>query len=171
MLTPAQKGKFRAAVSEFCVAAEIARLKWAYEQEVPYRGFGVSPSDPHKDDCRAYVALAFNYAMHKTGIYVADPLNEHYSGFGNTQTAYEWLKPHLAPPGKYLIGDIPIFGTATETVHMSVCRKAGNAATAVFSSNGHQNWIFGLDAPEPISLNSEKARESLVGVYRHPALL
>lgn len=171
MLKPAQKGALRHAIADFCQRAEAARERWAYVEVRPYSGIGKAPEDPHWDDCSAYVALVFNWAMHQTGIYIADPLNEHYSGIGNTQTAYAFLRAHPAPIGKYLIGDIAEFGTPFDTIHMSVCRQAGTDSTAVFSSNGHQSWIFDRDAPEPISLASEKARQHLVGVYRHPALL
>lgn len=171
MLTPAQKGQLRAALADFCVRAENARLKWNYAQNRPYTGIGVPPELAHVDDCSAYVALAFNWAMHHTGIYIADPLNEHYNGLGYTGTEYDFLRAHPAPAGKYLIGDCAIFGSISNTVHTSVCRKAGNVATAIFSSNGHESWIFDRDAPEPISLTHEKAIEGLVGVYRHPALL
>lgn len=171
MLKPGQKASFRLHLTDFCERAEAARERWAYLEARPYTGIGVAPEDYHRDDCSAYVGLAFNWAMHTSGIYVPDPLNEHYSGIGNTQTAYEYLHTHPAPPGKYLVGDVAEFGTSVDTVHMSVCRKRGNDKTAVFSSNGHQSWIFNLDAPEPISLASEKARQHLVGVYRSPALL
>lgn len=170
-LTPTQKGAFRRALADFCQRAEANRLKWNYAQIRPYPGIGVAPELHHVDDCSAYVALAFNWAMHKTGIYIADPLNEHYSGLGYTGTSIDFLKPHPSPVGKYLICDVAFFGTESKTEHMSVCTKAGTAATSRFSSNGHESWIFDRDAPEPISLDSEKARQHLVGVYRHPALL
>ncbi len=170
-LTPTQKSAVRKQIADFCARAEANRLKWNYAQIRPYSGIGVPPELHHVDDCSAYVALAFNWAMHKTGLYLADPLNEHYSGLGYTGTQLAFLAPHQAPVDRYLIGDMPIFGTLANTVHTSICRKAGTSKTAIFSSNGHENWIFNLDAPEPISLDSEKAQQNLVGVYRHPALL
>lgn len=170
-LTPTQKGALRRAIADFCQRAEVARLKWHYAQTRPYGGIGAQPEANHADDCSAYVALAYSWAMHHTGIFIADPLNEHYSGWGYTGTQYDFLRSHPAPAGKYLVGDMAIFGTPSNTVHTSICRKAGNDTTAIFSSNGHESWVFNRDAPEPISLNSEKAKEHLVGVYRHPALL
>ena len=170
-LTPTEKTKVRAAISNYCERAEAARLAWYYAQIRPYSGLGIAPELHHVDDCSAYVALAFNWAMHETGIYLLDPLNERYSGLGNTATEYAFLKPHPAPAGKYLVGDMAIFGTEWHTVHTSICRKAGTAKTAVFSSNGHENWVFALDAPEPISLDAEMFKQNLVGVFRHPQLL
>lgn len=170
-LSPGQKKAFRLQLADFCERAEVAREKWAYRELVPYSGIGVPPEDDHEDDCRAYVACGYWWAMHHSGVYVPDPLNENYRGYGNTQTAYGFLRAHPAPIGKYLVADVAIFGTPFNTVHMSVCRKRGDDTTAVFSSNGHQSWIFDQDAPEPISLSHEKARQHLVGVYRNPALL
>lgn len=170
-LTPTKKTKVRTGIAAYCMAAEEARLKWNYAQIRPYSGIGVDPSQHHVDDCSAYIALVFNWVMHKTGIYLLDPLNENYSGLGNTGTSLAFLKVHPAPADKYLIGDMAIFGTAWHTVHMSICRKAGTSKTAIFSSNGHESWVFNRDAPEPITLASEKARQNLVGVYRHPQLI
>ena len=171
LLAPTQKAAVRKQIADFCARAENNRLRWTYVEQRPFHGFGQPPEAPHIADCSAYISLAFNWAMHQTGIYIADPLNEHYSGIGYTGTEYDFLRSHPAPVGKYLIGDCAIFGSPTLTVHTSVCRKAGTAATAIFSSNGHESWIFDRDAPEPMSLTSEKAIEGLVGVYRHPALL
>ncbi len=110
--------------------------------------------------------------MHHTGVYLADPLGEHYSGWGFTGSELAYLKPHPVPDGhKYLVGDMAIFGQSSNTVHTSICRKAGTTVTAIFSSNGHESWVFNQDAPEPISLAAEKAQQHLVGVYRHPQLL
>lgn len=170
-LTPTQKGAVRRAITDFCQRAEASRLKWNYAQIRPYSGIGVAPELHHVDDCSAYVALAYNFAMHRTGIYLADPLNEQYSGYGYTGSELDYLKNNPAPVDKYLVGDLAIFGTAWNTEHTSVCRKAGTTNTAVFSSNGHQSWIFGQDAPEPVSLSNEKAQQALVGVFRHPGLV
>ena len=170
-LTPTQKSAVRREIADFCVRAENARLKWNYAQNRPYWGIGFAPESHHVDDCSAYVALVFNWAMHHTGIYLADPLNERYSGWGYTGTQYDFLRAHPAPVDKYLIGDMAIFGTPSNTVHTSICRKAGTSKTAIFSSNGHESWIFTQDAPEPTSLDAEMFSQHLVGVYRHPALL
>lgn len=170
-MTPTEKKNIRLAISNFCSRAEAARLSWAYTRRRPYTGLGVVPEANHQADCSSYCALAFYWAMHKTGLILPDPLNYHYSGYGFTGSQYDFLKTHPVPIDKYLVGDMAIFGTASNTVHTSICRKGGTAETAIFSSNGHQSWIFGKDAPEPISLAAEKAQQNIVGVYRHPSLL
>lgn len=101
-----------------------------------------------------------------TGTYFAEGFAVH-----NTGTEYAYLEAHAAPVGKWLVGDMAIFGSTSNTVHTSICRKAGSDTSAIFSSNGHESWVFASDAPEPISLASEKAQQHLVGVYRHPALI
>lgn len=171
MLTPTQKAKVRREIADFCVRAEGARLKWHYTQQRPFQGFGAAPENRHANDCSGYVGLAFNWAQKRTGVLLHDPLDEDYSGWGYTGTMYEYLKGNLAPVDKYLVGDIAIFGSRRNTVHTSVCRRKGTAKTSIFSSNGHESWRFDSDAPEPISLASEKAQQNLVGVYRHPKLI
>jgi len=170
-LSPAQKLAVRKAISDFCVRAEANRLRWTYVEQRPFHGFGIPPEQPHIADCSAYVSLAFNWAMHVTGIYLADPLNEHYNGTGYTGTQYDFLRAHPAPPGKYLVGDCGIFGTKWNTIHTAICRKAGTAQTAILSSNGHGSTVFAQDAPEPVTVADAAAAQPLVGIFRHPALL
>ncbi len=169
-LTPMQKSKVRAAIADYCLRAENARLRWHYTMQRPFTGYGVPPEDYHAADCSSYCALAFDWASRRTGIYLHSPLDA-APNWGYTGSQYAYLKGHPAPLNKYLIGDMAIFGTPSNTVHTSICRKAGTAPTAIFSSNGHESWVFATDAPEPISLASEMAQQHLVGVYRHPALL
>lgn len=170
-LTPTQKGRVRTAVTDFCRRSEAARLRWHYTMQRPFHGFGLLPEMYHANDCSGYVSLAFNWAMHRTGIYLTDPLGEFYSGFGNTGSQLAFIDDHPTPEGHYLVGDMAMFGTLSHTVHTSICRKAGTTNTAIFSSNGHESWVFIRDAPEPITLAHEKAQQHLVGVYRHRALL
>ena len=169
-LSPTQKKNVRSAITDFCVRAEANRLRWMYVEQRPFWGYGQPPEAPHIADCSAYVSLVFNWAMHRTGIYLPDPLGKHYSGIGNTDTEYNFLKSHPAPPGKYLVGDMAIFGTAWHTIHTAICQKAGGD-NAVFSSNGHGSTIFNRDAPEPVTLAAAKAAQPLVGVFRNQALL
>ena len=170
-LTPAQKAAVRQALAAFALGAEKNRLRWTYIEQRPFHGFGLPPTAPHIADCSAYVSLAFNYAMHETGIYLADPLGERYSGIGYTGTEYAFLKAHQSPVGKYLVGDIAIFGKPSLTVHTAYMRTAGNADTAILSSNGHGSTIFNRDAPEPVTVAHAAAAQALVGIFRHPALL
>jgi hypothetical protein len=168
-LEPNAKKRVRLAIADFCARAEASRLKWHYTQARRFGGFGVKPEEHHANDCSGYVSLAFNWAMMTTGVFLDDPLGEHYTGWGYTGTLYEFLKAHPAPEDKYLVGDIAIFGTPSHTVHTSICRKAGTEKTAIFSSNGHESWSFGSDAPNQTTL--EGSHQHLVGVFRHPALL
>ena len=94
---------------------------------------------------------------------MADPLDYHYSGYGNTQSAYEYLKAHNAPKDKYRIGDMAIYGTKADTVHMMVCTKAGTATTGRWSS-------FGQEGGPETRTDIHYHPAPLVGVYRHPAL-
>ena len=163
-LTPTAKLRFREELVDFCATAESYERRWSYSQRRPYTGLGVAPSSWHTDDCSSYVALVFWWAGHHTGHPVADPLGMHYSGWGYTGSAIEFLDDHKAPVGKYRIGDIAIYGSSRwNTVHMTVCRKEGTADTAVWSSHGSEG------GPDARKLNYHPS--PLVGVYRHPALL
>ena len=168
-MKPAQKLSVRNAITSYCLLAERSRLRWTYVEQRPFHGFGVPADQPHIADCSAYVSLSFNWAMHQTGIYLADPLGERYNGTGYTGTEYDFLKAHAAPVNKYLVGDVAIWGTPTATIHTAICRKAGTGTSALFSSNGGQSVSFNEDSPHAYTL--AQAAQPLVGVFRHPALL
>jgi hypothetical protein len=170
-LGPTQKLKIRRTWADFMVRAEAHRLAWFYNQVRPFKGFGVPPEATHVNDCSGYASLGAYFAAHTNNIWLPDPIAGNYTGWGYTGTAYAYLKAHPAPEGKYMVGDMAIFGSRSKTVHMIICRKAGDGSTAVFSSNGHQDIMFIRDAPEPISLLEAESRLPLVGVYRHPSLL
>ncbi len=57
-----------------------------------------------------------------------------------------------------------IYGHASDTVHMTVCRKAGTGQSAIWSSFGQE---AGPEARQPVSYHPSP----LLGVFRHPALL
>lgn len=165
MLTPAQKQKVRTTITNFCLRAEQNQLRWHYSQQRPYHGLNVAPEDWHVADCSAYVALVYNWTMHHTAIYLADPLGENYSGYGYTDTQLEWLRRHgtPAPDGKYLVGDMVIYGHSDwNTTHTAICRKAGGDTTALWSSHGNEN------GPQAVRLHYHP--DPVVGIYRHPAL-
>jgi hypothetical protein len=162
VLTPTQKKRFREEIVSFTKLAEQYEERWSYTQDRPYSGLGAAPQTWHHDDCSSYCALVFYWAMKHTGVKASDPLDYHYSGYGNTQSAIDYLDAHNAPKDKYRVGDMAIYGSRSNTKHMTICRKSGTGASAIWSSFGQQA------GPEPHPLHY---RNDLVGVYRHPALL
>ena len=163
-LTPTQKLAVRKAIASYCTQAETNQQAWHYSQQRPFH-FVQNPSVPHVvADCSGYVSMVFHAAMNTTHTFMADPLGMHYSGWGYTGTEYAWLQAHAkhAPEGKWLVGDIVIYGWRTNTVHTSVCRRAGNDSTAIWSSNGNER------APQPTKLHYHP--DPVVGVWRPPAL-
>lgn len=161
-LAPNAKKDVRNKIAAYCLAAEKNQVVWNYSQQRPFNGFGVPPQQHHVNDCSGYVSLAFNWAMHETGIYIADPLGYRYSGWGNTGSEYEFLKKYPTPDDKYLIGDMVIYGSKWNTVHTSICRVAGDRKTAIFSSNGNER------APQPTKIDYHP--DPVLGVFRHPQL-
>lgn len=163
-LSPTQKKHVRSVISSYCLAAEGAQVRWNYSKQRPFHGYGVDPTWRHVNDCSGYVSLAFQWASVHAKAWMHDPLDEGYSGFGNTGSQYEYSRAHCtaAPAGKYLVGDWVIYGWSHDTVHTSVCRKAGSDTTAIFSSNGNER------APQPTKLHYHP--DPVLGVWRHPAL-
>ena len=163
-LTPTQKTAVRRAIADFCSRAEAHQLAWHYTQARVFHGFNVAPELPHANDCSGYVSLAYDWAMHHAKVYLEDPLGFNYSGWGYTGTEVHWLDQHGSPvpAGKYLVGDIVVYGHTREGSHTAVCRKAGSDDTAVWSSNGSER------SPNPVKLHYHP--DPIVGVWRHPRL-
>jgi hypothetical protein len=167
-LTPTQKKKVRQAISVYCLRAEEFRMNRGYSQRRPVIGYGLNASDDQLDDCSGFVSKVLYKAGQIVKVHIEDVLGFNYSGYGNTESMQTFLT-HAAPAGKYLIGDIALWGRNDwDTTHTAICRKAGNKTTAIFTSHGHQSWRFADDAPEPITLPNFP--EHLIGVFRHPAL-
>ncbi len=163
-LTPTQKKKVRAAFVVYCERAEQWRMNRGYSQRRPGLGYGLSAKGDQLDDCSMFVSKVAYKGMQVSGIHLIDPLGFHFSGIGNTESIQATVK-HEAPVGKYLVGDIALWGPNDfDTSHTAICRKAGTAQTAIFTSHGHQSWRFSDDAPEPIKLPDFP--EHLIGVFR-----
>ena len=170
-LTPTQKTEWRNQARFYMKTAEAYRLNRGYSQRRRVLGYGLSPKADQLDDCSGYVSkIAFWTNAHtKPGIHANDPLNDHFSGIGNTESIQAYLDPHYKANGKIQIGDIALWGPNDwDTSHTAMCSKAGTLSTAEFSSHGHQSWRFSGDAPESILIPN--FREHLIGVFRLPEL-
>lgn len=159
-LEPNAKKAFREQLRRFALVAQKYDELWHYTQQRPYTGLGAPASDTHHNDCSSYLAIAFWKAGRNSGHPIADPLGWHYSGWGNTSTAYAYLQDYPAPKNKYRIGDVALY-LEGPTDHVTFCIKAGDDVSSRWSS-------FGREAgPEEHFL---KYRSDLTGVYRHPSL-
>lgn len=162
-LTPTLKKALRFELKRFALVAQKYEARWSYTQYRPFSGLGVPPSDWHHNDCSSYVSLAYYFGQRMIQKGVADPLGEHYSGYGNTETAHAYLMAHHAPKDKYLVGDVGLYLEGPQQHHHAIfCITAGTAATSLWTSHGREA------GPEPVKLGY---RKDLTGVYRHPALL
>jgi hypothetical protein len=132
--------EIRAAIAEFCERAEANEPRWHYLQNRPVK-VDVDPSAASiGSDCSGIVIQAYRYAMKKTGLDVADPAKQRWSGYGNTDL-YEDDHPQITD-GQYLVGDL-----AHYKGHVCICRKAGDATTSLWTSHGQES------GPEPRSLH------------------
>lgn len=151
VLTPPQR--VRGAIQDFCERAEVYERRWHYTQRRPYTGKGVPPDETHYNDCSSYVCVAYFWAGKVTGLDVPDPAKFRWSGYGNT----DWyMDDHLRVGPPYQVGDLACYRG-----HVTICRKAGNSATSVWSSFGSES------GPIPTSLFY---RRDLRFVVRPPLL-
>lgn len=171
VLSPTGKQKWRAQARIYMVTAEAYRLNRGYSQRRRVLGYGLSPKADQLDDCSGYLSkiVFWTNAHTPSGIHVGDPLNDHFSGIGNTESIQAYLDPRFEAHGKIQIGDIALWGPNDfNTSHTAMCQKAGTMRTAEFSSHGHQSWRFSADAPETIVVPNFP--EHLIGIFRLPEL-
>lgn len=127
----AKLAKVRVAITDFCARAEAHEGVWHYTQRRPFAGLGVSPEEPHMNDCSGYVILAYFWARKTAGILVPDPSGYRYTGYGNT---WDDLDGHpRVTSGNYLVGDL-----ANYDGHVTICKRGGDARSALWSSMGSE---------------------------------
>ena len=136
----AKEKSFREHLTDFCLRAEAAASEaWTYSQARPYTGLGVAPEKSHRNDCSSYSILAYYWARRESELEVEDPSGYQYSGYGNT---WDDLDGHPSvTSGNYLVGDLAHYDG-----HVTICRKAGDKDSSVWSSFGSE------PKPEPKSL-------------------
>jgi hypothetical protein len=132
--------QIRAAIAEFLEKAEANEPRWHYSQNRPVT-VDVDPAAASVNaDCSGIAILAYRYAMKKTGLDVADPAKQRFSGFGNTDL-FQDDHPQITD-GQYEVGDL-----AHYRGHVCICRKAGDASTSIWTSHGQES------GPEPRTLH------------------
>jgi hypothetical protein len=124
--------KVREAIVDFTRRAEAHEAVWHYSQRRPYTGLGDAPELKHWGDCSSYVILCYYWARQVTRIRVPDPSGYQYAGWGNT---WDNLDGHpRVTSGSYQVGDL-----AHYSGHVTICRKAGDYLTSVWSSFGSES--------------------------------
>ena len=127
---PPKDVRIKAAIVDFTTRAESHQAVWHYTQHRPFSGFGVAPESTHYADCSAYCILTYYWAHKETGLNVPDPSGYNYKGWGNT---WDDLDGHARVSAPYAVGDL-----AQYEGHVTICRRAGDASSAIFSSFGRE---------------------------------
>lgn len=164
MSTPTQKKHIRDTIPSYCKGSFANEVRIHYSQTRPFHYYNDLGHGSVVLDCSGYVGNVFWNAMHDTGIYIHDPLDERYTGYGYTGTLENYLRRHGKPVYEvngYLVGDIVRWGTGRHA-HTAVCYLPGSAGVSRWASHGRES------GPAPVELNY---RSDLVGVWRHPVLL
>ena len=112
-----------------CGGPRPTRRSWHYTQRRPFSGIGDAPERTHYGDCSSYCVLVYYWAKSQ-GFAVPDPSGYNYAGYGNT---WDDLDGHGRVNSPYQVGDL-----AHYEGHVSICRKPGTIAEAIFSSFGSE---------------------------------
>ncbi len=162
-LNPTQKKKVRDNQAGYCRLAVANEARIHYSQQRPFHFYDNIGSGFVVLDCSGFVSNVFWNAMHDTNIYLHDPCDYRYTGYGNTWSIEAFLRAHgkhITTQG-YLVGDIARWGQGNHA-HTAVCSKAGTGKSSQWTSHGRES------GPNLVNLHY---RDDLVGVWRHPALL
>ncbi len=164
MSTPTQKKKIREAMAAYCKQAVANEWNISYSQQRPFHYYQNIGTGHAVLDCSGFVGNVYHAAMHTTAVFMHDPLDYRYTGYGWTGSLEAYLRvfgKRVTEDNGYLVGDVARWGTGNHA-HTAVCSKAGSASTAQWTSHGREA------GPDVVKLHY---RSDLVGVWRHPALL
>lgn len=128
--------KVQTALADFLLEMETYSAIWDYLQRRAMESLGVKPQHGGRSDCSEENTAAPFFMRTATGVFVPDPNDRGFDGYGNTDTLYATNKTRIVRDGRYQIGDMPIYGPAYRTRHTTMCRQPGTASTAIFTSNG-----------------------------------
>ena len=164
MSTATQKKNWRESMSAYCAQAVANEPHIHYSQQRPFRYYDNIGVGFVSLDCSGFVGNVYWNSMHDTGVFLHDPLDYRYTGYGWTGSLEAYLRAHgksVSEENGYLVGDIARWGQGNHA-HTAVCSKAGSAASSDWTSHGREA------GPNLVKLHY---RNDLVGVWRHPALL
>lgn len=114
-----------------------------YRQQRPMTSLGDDPGSGFYGDCSELVVAACFWARLKSDVHIPDPSGYGYAGYGNSDSLYQQNRWRSLPwGGSFETGDIAIYGPAFRTRHVTICRAAGSAATAIFTSHGSEAGPF-----------------------------
>ena len=107
--TPNAKKKFRTQGERFGLVSIKYNRGWHYSQNRPGVGYHLAPAA----ECWADCSFGASRLFYSAGVWsthpIADPLGMHYSGYGNTESIYAFLRGHHAPRGKYRRMDVALY--------------------------------------------------------------
>lgn len=135
-VTPIQK--VHDAIGDYCAEMEAYDAIWHYLQRRPFTTLGVKPYRGGRNDCSEYATDALFFVRQAIGIFAPDPNGRGYDGWGNTGTLYATNRARIIRDGAFVNGDMAIYGPASKTRHVTICRSPGSSRTAIFSSNGSE---------------------------------
>lgn len=137
----------RGFITEWWMIAAANEALWHYDatfRPVPLDAASVNPKPTKrkKADCSSTVIIARRYAALQSGLALADPSKQRWSGFGNTDRFMDdW--PKIAGP--FRVGDLAHFFAER---HVIECVEAGDFLTARWGSNGTEGGPVILRLPE-----------------------
>lgn len=153
-LTPTEKKKVRKLMQDYLLACERYESSKHYSQHRPMTHLGLPATATWEADCSGYATGTFYRAKQLLKLPIEDPNGLGFSGWGYTGTLLSHNFHHRIPLDRYFyVGDMGLYGPASSTRHVVICRKPGRIGQAVWSSFG-----------------SERGPNAVMLTYRHDLL-
>jgi hypothetical protein len=130
--------RVRDSIAEYLEQCERYDPRIHYLQQRPMKSLGDEPSHGFYGDCSEECVAACYWARTHTGIHVPDPGGYGYAGYGNSDSLYR-VNFSRKVSGYYMVGDIAVYGPSWKTQHVTMCRKEGGPAAAIFTSHGSES--------------------------------
>ena len=142
-MTSEQRTAIRGIIQRYLLKAEANQPDIHYSQFRPLTSLGDPPMSEFTTDCSGLVISAFYWADLWLPYTVKDPGGYGYTGIGNTTTILSTNRKRRIPlDRKFFVGDMALYGSWSQTKHVTICRKNGDAHSAIWTSHGSERGPY-----------------------------
>lgn len=142
-MTSEQRKAIRGILQRYLLKAAQNQPDIHYSQYRPLTSLGDPPMSEFTTDCSGLVISAFYWADLWLPYLVKDPGGYGYTGIGNTTTILSTNRKRRVPlDRKFFVGDMALYGSWSNTKHVTICCKNGDANSAIWMSHGSERGPY-----------------------------
>jgi cell wall-associated NlpC family hydrolase len=138
-MTAERRKAIRTIIRRYLERAENNQPDIHYDQMRRLTSLGDPPMSEYTTDCSGLCISAFYWADLWLPYKVKDPSGYNYLGWGNTGSILSTNRKRRVPlDRKFFVGDMALFGSWSNTKHVTICRRNGNMMTSIWTSHGSE---------------------------------